>query len=149
MIFTSRKRRAARSAQLLPPLRGICIRRRQLLSARLSSPMKLKNRNMILRIVKPYPEARNHVYTGHVVDWDEGFLAIDGCVLSFGRPSTEDPSGGLTVSQREVRWVPRERIQYVRELPEAIDPFNAEQFQITPEGKVTHSESPRPDLLPE
>ena len=111
--------------------------------------MKLNHRKIILRIVKPYPQARNHVYTGNVVDWDEGFLAIDGCVLSFGRPTTEDPSGGLTISQREVRWVPRERIQYLRELPEEIDPFNVEHFQVTAEGKVTHAATARPDLLPE
>ena len=111
--------------------------------------MKLNQRKIILRIVKPYPEARNHVYTGIAVDWEEGFLAIDGRVLSFGRPSTEDPTGGLTVSQREVRWVPRERIQYMRELPDEIDPFDVAHFSVTPEGKVTHSTTPRPDLLPE
>lgn len=112
--------------------------------------MKLKHRNVILRIVKPYQGAKNHVYTGRIVDWEEGFLAIDGCVLNFGRPSTEDPTGGLTVSPREVRWVPRERIQYLRELPDDVDPYDATGFQLTAEGNVREvGADMRPDLLPE
>ena len=56
------------------------------------------DRNVVLRIVKPYPQARNHVYTGRVVDYDGNFVVVDGCVLHFGRPSAEDPAGGLTTS---------------------------------------------------
>lgn len=111
--------------------------------------MELKNKNVILRIVKPYPEARNHVYTGCIVGWDGNLLMIDGCVLNFGRASSEDPTGGLTISQRAVRWVPRERIQYFRELPEDVDPFDAGNFEVTLEGNVSHTGTARPDLLPE
>ena len=107
------------------------------------------DRDVVLRIVKPYPEARNHVYTGRVIAYDEGFVAIDGSVLHFGRPTTEDPTGGFKKSPRAIRWVPKERIQYIRQLPEGIDPFDPEQFEITAVGGVSTSAADRPDLLPE
>ena len=111
--------------------------------------MELEQKNIILRIVKPYPEARNHVYTGRVVAYDEGFVAIDGSVLHFGRATTEDPTGGFTKSDRAIRWVPKERIQYIRQLPEGIDPFDPEQFEITAAGGISTRAADRPDLLPE
>ncbi len=104
--------------------------------------------NVILRIVKPYVQARNHIYTGKVLAKDDRFVLVDGCVFHFGRPSAEDPTGGLTISKRARRWVPIERIQYLRELPAGVDPFQPHLFRITADGNITSSDV-RPDLLPE
>jgi len=111
--------------------------------------MELSAQNIILRIDKPYPQARNHIYTGKVVSYDDRFLAVDGVVFHFGRPSAEDPTGGLTTSGRAVRWIPIERIQYVVEMPKGIDPFSTTSFRLTAEGDVRWSATERPDLIPE
>jgi len=110
--------------------------------------MDFVGRNVILRITKPYQQARNHIYTGKVLARDDRFVLMDGCVFHFGRPSAEDPAGGLTVSRRAQRWVPIDRIQYLRELPPAVDPFRPELFRITADGNI-ESGAGRPDLLPE
>lgn len=106
-------------------------------------------RNVVVRIVKPYPEARNHIYTGTAIDYDGRFLAIDGCVLHFGRPTSEDPTGGLTTSKRAVRWVALQRIEYVRELPTKMDPFSPETLKIAADGSVLYPVVGSPDFIPE
>ncbi len=93
-------------------------------------------RNVVVRIVKPYPTARNHIYTGEVVDYDGHFVAIDGCVLHFGRPTSEDPTGGLTSSHRALRWLALQRIEYIRELPAEIDPFSPDTLKIASDGSI-------------
>ena len=111
--------------------------------------MHLKDRNLVLRIVKPYPEARSHVYTGNVVDYDGNMLVFDGCVLHFGRATADDPSGGLTVSKRAVRWIPTQRIEYIRELPDGLDPFGVDSLEINSDGSLVYPDMDRPDLLPD
>jgi hypothetical protein len=110
---------------------------------------ELQKKNVILRVVKPYTEARNHIYTGTVVHCDEGWIGVDGVVFNFGRPTTEDPSGGLTVSPRAIRWLPYGRVQYLRELEEGADPFNPDAFELTEDGRLRFAASDRPDLLPD
>ena len=107
------------------------------------------DRNVVLRIVKPYPEARNHVYTGHVLDYDGNFVVVDGCVLHFGRPSAEDPAGGLTKSTRAVRWVALQRVEYIRELPDGMDPFEVDKLKVSADGSIEYQALDRPDLLPD
>ena len=109
----------------------------------------LLNRNVLMRIVKPYPEARNHIYSGRVQEYDGRFICIDGYVLHFARASADDPSGGLTTSARGKRWVALERVEYIRELPEGIDPFNPEGVQVSADGSVTYDALHRPDLIPD
>ena len=111
--------------------------------------MHLKERNLVLRIGKPYPEARSHIYTGHVVDYDGDMLAFDGCVMHFGRATADDPSGGLTVSKRAVRWIPLQRIEYIRELPEGMDPFKVDSLEVNLDGSLVYPDMDRPDLLPD
>ena len=74
------------------------------------------HRKVLVRIVKPYPGARNHVYTGQIVGYDGNFITIDGCVIHFGEASVDDPAGGLTTSARAMRWIAVERVEYIREL---------------------------------
>jgi len=105
--------------------------------------------NVIVRIVKPYPGARNHVYTGKVVDYDGRFVALDGGVLHFGKPTVDDPTGGLTTSPRAVRWLALQRIEYIRELPEGMDPFKPDKFNVSADGSIAFKAIDRPDLLPE
>ena len=107
------------------------------------------DRNVVLRIVKPYPQARNHVYTGRVVDYDGNFVVIDGCVLHFGRPSAEDPAGGLTTSTRAVRWVALQRVEYICELPDEMDPFEVTKLTVSADGSIEYPALDRPDLLPD
>jgi hypothetical protein len=112
--------------------------------------MELLGKNVILRIDKPYPQARNHIYTGKVVAYDGRLLSVDGMVFHFGRPSAEDPTGGLTTSGRAVRWIPIDRIQYVVEMPKGMDPYStAANFRLTAEGDLQWLASERPDLIPE
>ena len=110
---------------------------------------ELQKKNIILRVVKPYSEARNHIYTGTVLQCDDGWIGIDGVVFNFGRPTTEDPSGGLTISPRAVRWLPYDRVQYLRELEEGADPFNPDAFELTEDGRLRFTATDRPDLLPD
>ncbi|MGQ0615070.1 MAG: hypothetical protein ACT4PV_15155 [Planctomycetaceae bacterium] len=107
----------------------------------------LVGKNMIVRIDKPYPQARNHVYTGKVLDCGPQFLAIDGCVFHFGRPSAEDPAGGLASSRRAVRWIPIPRIQFMREMPQGADPYSTKNFRLTASGELSALD--RPDLMPD
>lgn len=111
--------------------------------------MDFSNRNVVMRIVKPYPAARSHVYTGQVIDYDGKFVAFDGCVLHFGRPSTDDPTGGLTISRRAVRWVALQRVEYIRELPEGMDPYDPAKLEVSSDGSILYPASERPDLLPD
>jgi len=110
--------------------------------------MNLTDRNILLRIAKPYPEAHNHIYTGRITDYDRTFLEVDGCVLNFTRPTTEDPTGGLTISPRAIRWIPVERVQYIRQLTPGTDPFDPEAMRITEEGNIVPTSLNRPDELP-
>jgi hypothetical protein len=107
------------------------------------------NRNVLLRCVKPYPTARNHVYTGRILAYDGHFVTVDGIVLHFGHPSVDDPTGGLTRSGRAVRWVALQRIEYIRELPTGVDPFAPENIKVGSQGALEISALSRPDLLPE
>jgi hypothetical protein len=107
------------------------------------------DRNIVLRVVKPYPEAKNHIYTGRAVDYDGRFVAIDGHVLNFGRPSADDPTGGLTISERAIRWVALQRVEYIRELPEGIDPFKPAEIDVSVDGNIRYHATDRPDLIPE
>lgn len=111
--------------------------------------MEFNDRNVVLRIVKPYPEARSHIYTGQVIDYDGNFVAFDGCVMHFGRPSTDDPSGGLTISHRAVRWVALQRVEYIRELPDEMDPFAPDKMDLNADGSLAYPGSARPDLIPD
>jgi hypothetical protein len=110
--------------------------------------MDFTNKNVVLRIVKPYPEARAHVYAGQIVAYDGNFLAFDGIVMHHGKPSGDDPTGGLTLSSRTVRWVPLQRIEYIRELPEDMDPFSG-KFEVTGDGGLNYPATDRPDLIPD
>ena len=103
--------------------------------------MNFNDRDVALRIVKPYPGARSHIYTGRIVDYDGNFIAFDGCVLNFGRPSTDDPTGGLTVSHRAVRWVALQRVEYIRELPPGMDPFAPDTLALNPDGSLVYPEA--------
>ena len=107
------------------------------------------DRAVVIRIVKPYPEARSHIYLGKVVAYDGRFIGIDGCVLHFGRATLEDPTGGLTTSGRAVRWVFRDRVEYILELPDGMDPYDPEQLTVSPDGSLKASLADRPDLLPD
>lgn len=107
------------------------------------------NCNVLMRCVKPYPTARNHVYTGKLLGYDGHFVTIDGIVLHFGHPTVDDPTGGLTGSPRAVRWVALQRIEYIRELPENVDPFAPENIKVGSQGSLEINASARPDLLPE
>jgi len=107
------------------------------------------NRNVLLRCVKPYPSARNHVYTGRIIAYDGHFVALDGIVMHFGHPTVDDPTGGLTRSPRAVRWVALQRIEYLRELPEGVDPYEPEHIQVGSQGALEITAASRPDLLPE
>ena len=106
-------------------------------------------RNVALRIVKPYPEARNHIYTGRALAFDGKFVAIDGCVLHFGKASVDDPAGGLTTSSRAVRWVALQRIEYIHELPASANPFAPEEIKVGADGSLDYDALDRPDLLPD
>jgi len=107
------------------------------------------NRNVMMRCVKPYPTARNHVYTGKLLGYDGHFVTIDGIVLHFGHPSVDDPTGGLTRSPRAVRWVALQRIEYIRELPQDIDVFEPANVKVGSQGSLEIDALSRPDLLPE
>jgi hypothetical protein len=107
------------------------------------------HRKVLVRIVKPYPGARNHVYTGQIVGYDGNFITIDGCVIHFGEATVDDPAGGLTTSVRAMRWVAVERVEYIRELPEGMDPFDPESLRVTENGSLDYNLLERPDLLPE
>jgi hypothetical protein len=111
--------------------------------------MDFTNKNVVLRIVKPYPDARAHVYAGQIVSYDGNFLAFDGIVMHHGKPSGDDPTGGLTLSSRTVRWVPLERVEYIRELPEGTNPFEPEAFEVTGDGGLNFPATDRPDLIPD
>ena len=106
-------------------------------------------KNVLLRCVKPYPTARNHVYTGKLLGYDGHFVTIDGIVLHFGHPTVDDPTGGLTRSGRSVRWVALQRIEYIRELPKGVDPFSPENIKVGSQGSLELTALTRPDLLPE
>ncbi len=106
------------------------------------------HRNVVMRINKPYKGAHNHVYTGQIVGYDGHFVTIDGCVLHFGDASVDDPTGGLTTSVRAMRWVAVQRIEYIRELPEGVDPFAPESLRVTEDGGLDYNVLERPDLLP-
>lgn len=106
-------------------------------------------RNVVIRIVKLYPQARNHVYTGQIVGYDGNFVTIDGCVLHFGKATVDDPTGGLTTSGRAMRWVAVDRVEYIRELPDGMDPFSPENLRVTGDGSLDYNVLERPDLLPE
>lgn len=108
-----------------------------------------ENRNVIMRIVKPYQGARSHVYTGRIMWYDGNFIGFDGCVLHYGRPSSDDPTGGLTISRRAVRWVVLQRVEYIRELPEGMDPFDPEKIQVSTDGSIEYPAVDRPDLIPD
>jgi len=105
-------------------------------------------RQILLRIVKPYHEARNHVYAGTVLGYDGHFLCVDCTVMTFGRATADDPAGGLTTSGRATRWVALQRIEFIRELPEGMDPFDPEKFKVH-DGRIDLSAFDRPDLLPD
>jgi len=107
------------------------------------------NRNVLMRCVKPYPTARNHVYTGKLLGYDGHFVTIDGIVLHFGHPSVDDPTGGLTRSPRAVRWVALQRIEYIRELPKDVDVFEPANVKVGSQGSLELDALARPDLLPE
>ena len=107
--------------------------------------MDFKDRNLALRIVKPYPEARSHIYTGRIVDYDGNFIAFDGCVLNFGRRSAEDPTGGMTISHRAVRWLALQRVEYIRELPDGMDPFAPDSIAVNADGSLVYPDAgPKP-----
>jgi hypothetical protein len=107
------------------------------------------DRNVVMRIVKPYPGARNHIYTGRIVGYDGNFVAFDGCVLNYGRASSDDPGGGLTVSQRALRWVALQRVEYIRELPDGMNPFDPASLEVSADGSIVYPAVDRPDLLPD
>jgi hypothetical protein len=107
------------------------------------------HRKVLVRIVKPYPGARNHVYTGQIVGYDGHFITIDGCVIHFGEATVDDPTGGVTTSGRAMRWIAVERIEYIRELPEGMDPFAPEKLRVQDDGSLDYTVLDRPDLLPE
>jgi len=107
------------------------------------------DRAVVIRIVKPYAGARNHIYLGKVVEYDGRFVTLDGCVMHFGKPSVDDPTGGLTTSPRAVRWVALQRIEYIRELPEGTDPFSPDKIQVSSDGSLHYSVAGRPDLIPD
>jgi hypothetical protein len=109
----------------------------------------LVGRNVLLRIVKSYPSARNHVYSGRILDYDGCFVGVDSCVLHFGRPSAEDPTGGLTRSGRALRWVTLQRVEYILEYPADVDPFAPEKLKVTSDGAIEYSALARPDLIPD
>jgi hypothetical protein len=107
------------------------------------------DRNVVIRIVKPYPEAKNHLYLGCAVDFGSGVVALDCTVLNFGRPTSDDPTGGLTISTRATRWIPLQRIEYIRELPEDLDPFQPDRIDVAADGNISYHATERPDLIPE
>ena len=107
------------------------------------------DRQVLLRIVKPYHEARNHIYAGQVIDYDGNFVCLDCSVLHFGRATSDDPTGGLTTSTRAKRWVALPRIEYIRELPKGMDPFDPDKFNVAADGGIDLSAFDRPDLLPD
>jgi hypothetical protein len=111
--------------------------------------VELIGRSILLRVVKHYPQARNHIYVGTVVARDDQFVTVDGSVFHFGRPTSDDPTGGLTVSKRALRWVPIARIQYIRELPAGVDPHSPRTFRLTADGNLSVTASERPDLIPD
>ena len=107
------------------------------------------DRKVVMRITKPYPGARSHVYAGQVVGYDGRFVAFDGFVLHYGRPSADDPTGGLTISERAVRWVALQRVEYIRELPGKMDPFDPKAFEVSSSGGLLFRALDRPDLIPD
>ena len=106
-------------------------------------------RNVVMRIAKPYPGARSHVYVGRVVAYDGRFVAFDGSVLHYGHRTADDPTGGLTVSKRAVRWVALQRIEYIREMPEGMDPYDPEKIEVSADGSLLFAMIDRPDLIPD
>ena len=98
--------------------------------------MDFLERNVILRVVKAYAGEHTHVYAGRVVGFDNAFVCIDGRVFHFARPNAEDPTGGMTSSPRAIRWVPVQRIEYMRDLPERLDIFSPDAFRLTPDGTL-------------
>jgi len=96
--------------------------------------MDFTGRNVVLRVVKAYPTEHTHVYAGRIVAFDGAFVCMDGRVFHFARPNAEDPTGGLTSSPRAIRWVPVQRIEYMRDLPPKLDVFHPSAFRLTPDG---------------
>jgi len=111
--------------------------------------VELVGHHVVIRIVKPYPHARNHIYTGRVLAYDGKLITIDGCVLHYGKASVDDPTGGLTTSSRAIRWVALQRVEYIRELPEGADPYDPGGINVTTDGSLEIHVADRPDLLPE
>ncbi len=48
-----------------------------------------------------------------------------------------------------MRWVAVERVEYIRELPEGMDPFDPESLRVTENGSLDYNLLERPYLLPE
>lgn len=78
-------------------------------------------RHIVLRTVKPYAEAEDRLYVGRALECDRDFVAVDGYALAYGRPTSEDPSGGLTVSCRARSFIPLSGIACIEDAAEVVE----------------------------
>jgi len=47
-----------------------------------------------------------------------------------------------------VRWIPLQRVEYVRQLPEGMDPYDLDHLRVSEGGNISYSILNRPDLMP-
>ena len=85
-----------------------------------------------IRVVKPYPEAHNHLIIGEVLQETATWVRIKGRTYHFGR--SVDQLRHVRVGRHEVRIVPWTRIEIVNELPASFDVARA---KLVTDGKGT------------
>jgi len=79
-----------------------------------------KNRRVWkVRVVKPYPEAHNHLVVGEVLEETATWLRMKGRTYHFGRVAQRVQD--IKVGPHEVRIIPWARIEIVNELPASFD----------------------------
>ncbi|AQT69527.1 hypothetical protein STSP2_02718 [Anaerohalosphaera lusitana] len=77
-----------------------------------------------IRSAKRYPQARNHIIIGRVVDTTEAFIRIKCRTFHFGRTVTS--AKDIDIGPNMTRIVPWNSIEIVNELPDSFDYASAE-----------------------
>jgi hypothetical protein len=90
-----------------------------------------------VRVVKPYPEAHNHLLIGHVVERDATCLKMRCRSFHFGR--VVGAPRDVTVGPLARRIIPWARVEIINELPASFDYQNA-RLSKGNQGEVTLSD---------
>jgi hypothetical protein len=104
-------------------------------------------RDIVLRTVKPHAEAEDRLYVGRALECDRHFVAVDGYALAYGRPTPEDPSGGVVVSRRARSFIPVSGIECIEEAAAVVEeggPLATIIARLPPEGSPGAPPDPNP-----